>query len=137
MKALRYSLVALLALTLSACHPDTCDTPFGLGGTIDITMPEFHALVNVGGALTVNRGHHGIFVTRTGISDFVAFECSCPNGCDVRVLPEEEWGNSVLTCPVCTSRFSSLNGMPYDGSATPCPLYEYSTDFDGQNLTIY
>lgn len=137
MRRILLCLVAAVALFLSGCHPDQCDTPFGIGGTIDLSMTEFHDLNTVGGALTVNRGHHGIFVTRTGVSDFVAFECSCPNGCDVRILPDEEWGNSILTCPVCSSRFSSLTGMPYDGSATPCPLYEYSTALDGQYLTIY
>lgn len=129
--------IALIGFALAACQPDRCNVPFGEGGTIDLSLPEFHALSSVGGAITINRGHHGIFITRTAVSEFVAFECSCPNGCDVRILPDEEWGNSVLTCPVCSSRFSSLNGTPYDGSATPCPLYEYNTSLDGHLLTIY
>ena len=129
--------IVLLLVALVGCKADRCDTPFGEGGTIDITMPEFADLSNVGGAMTINRGHRGIHITRMSYSDFVAFECSCPNDHDVRLLPDTEWGNSVLSCPVCSSRFNALDGTPLSGSATPCPLYQYNTDFDGRLLTIY
>jgi len=122
---------------LQACQTDHCQTPFGEGGTIDITQPNFSALSNVGGSVMINRGHKGIMVTRVTYTEFVAFECTCPNDTDVRLEADNVFGNSVLTCPTCGSRFSSLDGSPFEGSATPCMLYEYSTIFDGQNLTIY
>ena len=127
----------LTLLLLAGCNPDRCHSYFGQGGTIDITMPEYSELQTVGGALTLRGGHSGIFVTRTSYTTFVAFDCTCPNEGDVRLLPDDEWGNSVLTCPTCLSRFNALDGTPLTGSATPCPLYEYTTSFDGRELSIY
>jgi len=128
---------SLCFLFLQACQTDHCETPFGEGGILDITQPDVSALCNVGGAVMINRGHKGIMVTRMNYNDFVAFECTCPNDTDVRLQADAVFGSSVLTCPTCGSRFSSLNGTPFDGAATPCPLYEYNTIFDGQYLTIY
>ena len=107
--------VGLLFL-FTACTGDRCKTPFGEGGTFDVNMPDFAPLANVGGSMMINRGHKGIMVTRISYS---------------------EWGNSVLVCPVCSSRFNALDGSALDGSATPCPLYQYNTVFDGRKLTIF
>ena len=104
---------------------------------MDVAMPEFAALQGVGGSLTINRGHHGIFVRRTGFADFVAFECTCPNDHDERLEADSDWGGAVLQCPVCGSRFETEDGTPLSGSVTPCRLYQYSTAFDGVTLTIY
>ena len=132
-------LIALLACALCvACVPDTsCRAPFGEGGTIDLSMPEFSALANPGGSLTINRGYRGIIITRISFVDFVAFDCACPNDNDERLLPDATWGNTILTCPACHSSFNALDGTPLDGAATPCLLYQYSTHFDGQYLAIY
>lgn len=119
----------------SSCGPDRCDTPFGEGGTIDIAF--LPALNNVGGSQMINRGYKGIMVTRMSYSDFVAFECACPNDHEVCLQPDNEWGNNILTCPVCASSYNALDGSPLDGAVSPCPLYQYNTIFDGQNLTIY
>ncbi len=139
----RLSRIALLfainlsLFTLSSCVGDRCQTPFGEGATIDVTMPDFAPLSNVGGSLMINRGHKGIMVTRISYSEFVAFEASCPGGCDVRLEADPSWGNTVLNCPVCSSRFNALDGSALDGSSTPCPLYQYNTAFDGRLLSIY
>jgi len=130
-------LLLLIPLLFASCTPDRCRTPFGDGGTLDITMPDFADLASVGGSVTINRGHKGIFVRRTSYTSFVAFECACPAGCDVRLLPDGDWGGAVLECPTCHSRFETEYGNPLEGSATGCPLYEYSTHFDGYLLTIY
>lgn len=128
--------VGLLFL-FTACTGDRCKTPFGEGGTFDVNMPDFAPLANVGGSMMINRGHKGIMVTRISYSEFVAFEGACPNNTDELLVPDSEWGNSVLVCPVCSSRFNALDGSALDSSATPCPLYQYNTVFDGRNLTIF
>lgn len=120
-----------------SCGGDRCQPPFGEGGTLDVTMPDFAPLSNVGGSMMINRGYRGIMVTRVSYSEFVAFECTCPGGCDVRLETDPSWGNMVLNCPVCSSRFNALDGSALDGSTTPCPLYQYSTVFDGHMLSIY
>lgn len=127
----------LSLFTLSACGGDRCNTPFGEGGTLDVTMPDFAPLSNVGGSLMINRGHKGIMITRVSYSEFVAFEGACPNDNDVLMEPDATWSNMVLVCPSCSSRFNALDGSPFDGSVTPCPLYQYSTSFDGRLLSIW
>ena len=130
-----YFLVGCLA---AACSRDNlCNTPFGEGASIDIYQPDFAALQTVGGTLTINRGYKGIFIRRTTYADFVAFECACPNCHETRLLPDPDWNGAVLQCPTCQSRFETEYGIPLNGSATSCPLYEYRTYFDGYTLEIY
>ena len=137
-KLMQVTCAASLFTLFSGCIPDNrCDTPFGEGATLDLSMPEFSALNHPGGALAINRGYKGIFVTRISYSSFVAFECACPNDHETRILPDADWGNSILTCPTCGSRFNALDGTPLTGSVTPCPLFEYNTTLDGNMLYIY
>ena len=121
----------------SCSRDNICDTPFGEGGVIDIYQPDFIVLANVGGSVTINRGHKGIFVRRISFSEFTAFDCTCPNDHEVRLLPLEGWGGAVIRCDTCGSRFETEYGNPLDGAATSCPLYEYRTHFDGTILEIY
>lgn len=138
----RYWRTCLFALTtiilLAGCsREDSCNTPFGEGAQIDIYMPDFASLQNVGGTVTVNRGHKGIFVRRISYSEFVAFECACPNDHEVGLQPLEDWNGEVLKCPSCGSMYETINGQPLEGAASGCPLYEYYTSFDGYILTVY
>jgi hypothetical protein len=121
---------------LTSCTPDICNTPFGEGAVIDIYMPDFNALANVGGSVTINRGYKGIFVRRTSFSDFVAFECACPNDHEVRLVPDPDWEGDILHCPACGSNYETKYGNPLEGAASGCPLYEYRTHFDGYILKI-
>lgn len=130
--------IALLVALAGACTPDRCSVPFGEGGTFDVTMPDFSPLSHVGGTMAIGGiGLMGVQVTRTSYSDFVAFELTCPADHEVRLEVDPAWGGSILQCPVCGSRFNALDGTPFNGAATSCPLYQYSTAFDGRMLTIY
>lgn len=144
MHLLRYCLTSLspylliFLLSISACSRDNaCNTPFGEGDQIDIYLPVFVDLQNVGGTMTINRGYKGIFVRRVSYSEFVAFECACPHCHEVRLTPLEGWDGSVLECRECHSLYETVNGQPLEGSASGCPLYQYNTLFDGYILTIY
>lgn len=128
----------LLTLLLVACKPERCDTPFGNGGSIDLTMEEFSNLYNhVGGTLVISCGYKGVLVRCSGFGEYTAFECACPNDHDVRLLPDDNREAMILTCPTCSSRFELVNGNPLEGSVTPCPLYQYHTAYDGRMLSIY
>ena len=130
-------LISLL-FSLSSCSPDNvCNTPFGDGASIAIYQPDFNALMNIGGTVTINRGYKGIFVRRVSYSDFVAFECACPNDHEVRLEPDPDWGGAVLRCRACGSLYETEYGQPLEGAASGCPLYEYRTHFDGYILEIY
>lgn len=121
-----------------SCTSDSiCNTPFGEGASIDIYQPDFNALVNIGGCVTINRGYKGIFVRRVSYTDFVAFECACPNDHEVRLVPDPDWAGAVLKCNACGSLYETEYGQPLEGSASGCPLYSYDTYFDGTVLEIY
>lgn len=130
---------APLFLSLSCTRDNICNTPFGEGASIDIYQPDFNALATIGGTVTVNRGYKGIFVRRISYSDFVAFECACPNDHEVRLEPDttREWGPDFLCCSTCKSRYDTYFGQPQEGAISGCPLYEYRTYFDGYILDIY
>ncbi|MBQ9418301.1 MAG: hypothetical protein IJU19_06980 [Bacteroidales bacterium] len=131
--------ILLLAASLAACKSDECDTPFGQVGTIDVTLAEYADLYNnPGGTLVLgNAGHKGVLVACVALGNYVAFECSCPHDHDVRLVPNDDHAAVLLSCPSCGSRFELTYGNPLEGSATGCSLYQYSTSFDGRELSIY
>lgn len=131
--------VLITIILLASCsRDDDCNTPFGDGAQIDITQPDFNALLNAGGTVTVNRGYKGIFVRRvSSYGEFVAFECACPYCHDERIVPIEGWDGTVLKCPRCGSMYETIYGQPLEGAASGCPLYEYNTVLEGYILTIY
>lgn len=143
-------LAALLVTMLgTACRKDSsCGVPHGVGGTIDLTMPQYYELGHVGGNMTLEAdedsiamGHRGIYVVRTTVGgEFKAYECACPKDHDVAVRPADGWDGSLLQCPSCKSIFSVYaDGTPVEGAATPCSLYQYDAILlsDGYHLHIY
>ena len=105
---------------------------------LDLTMPDFSPLAHVGGSMSVGgMGYQGVRITRTSYSDFVAFELACPTDHDACLVVDPEWGGSILVCPVCSSRFNALDGTPFSGAVSPCPLYQYCTILEGSLLSVY
>jgi len=129
-------------LLLAACDRErVCHTVSGLTN-ITIRPNEagrYAALNNVGGYLYLTGGNSGVIVVRTGYDSFLAYERACPSGDGDRVtISGDDWGSDVLVCPTCGSQFlTAADGMPLDGSTTPCPLFQYSTSYDGTTLYIY
>ena len=106
--------------------------------TIEPNSAYYSGLNNVGGYMYFTGGHRGVVVVRTAYDQFVAYERTCPADSTSRVEISEEFGSSVLECPDCHSCFSVYaDGVPLDGSATPCPLYQYSTSYSGGQLWVY
>lgn len=129
---------SLSFIIFTACAGERCRTPFGEGGTIDLTQPDFINLYNnPGETLVINRGYRGILVHCTNLSEYVAFECACPHCHEVGMTPDDPHRATVLVCPECGSRFEVFFGNPLDGALTSCMLYQYSTHYDGRFLSIY
>lgn len=137
----RWAILMMLSLALlTGCkHEHVCNTPIGDANCrIEPNSPLYHGLNVVGGYEYLVGGHKGLIVVRTSYDEFVCYERTCPNDHDTPVNVSSDWGSSVLECPVCGSRFSTYtDGVPLDGSVTPCPLYQYSTRYDGSYLYIY
>ncbi len=130
--------LACVLLLACSCKGERCNTPFGMGGELDLLQPDFINLYNnPGGTLVINRGHKGIIVNCIDLGQYVAFDCTCPNDHDVRMLPDDDYRAVLLTCPVCGSSYDLYFGYPQEGAASGCPLYQYQTYFDGRYLSIY
>lgn len=127
-----------LALLLSGCGKErACNIPIGEASCqIDPNSPYYSGINNCDGYEYIVGGHNGIVVIRTGWSDFVAYERTCPAD-TARLEINEEYGNIVLECPQCHSRFNTFaDGCPLEGSTTSCFLYRYRTYYDGSLLYI-
>lgn len=98
----------------------------------------YGGLNNVGGFIYLTGGHCGVVVVRLAYDQFVAYERSCPVDNTTAVVATSEWGGQLLQCPKCHTTFVTANdGLPLDGGATSCPLYQYSTRYSGGILYVY
>lgn len=138
--SLEFIILLLGFVLLAGCkHENRCDTPIGASAcSLNPNSPLYNRLNNVGGYEYIVGGNHGIFVIRTSLNEFLAYERTCPHDHSAAVEVVDGWDGTVLQCPVCGSKFNTYaDGMPLDGSATSCPLYQYGTTYDGGTLYIY
>ena len=128
---------------LAACGKrESCDVPIGITNfKIEPNAAYYGGLNNVGGYMYFTGGYRGVIVVRLAYDQFVAFERACPidKTVGVEVMEGEDgWGSALLECPVCHTQFiTNADGMPLDGGATTCPLYQYSTTYSGGELWVY
>lgn len=107
--------------------------PFDL--LIDINLPMYNALNDVGGWCYVNGGSRGIIVYRRTLDEFVAFDRHSPEDpnavCSKPITPNSD--NFLQLMDSCNNAsFSLYDGMPISKSAFS--LRQYYTLFDGNNL---
>lgn len=131
------AMVAILVLTIGCDKERMCRVPTGNATCqIDPNSALYPGLNNCDGYEYLVGGYNGIVVIRTSWNDFVAYERSCPLDSAILDVPDG-YGNMVLECPRCGSRFSTfIDGTPLEGSRTSCMLYEYNTYYDGRTLYI-
>lgn len=136
---LLFSFYVLVFTLIAGCNKDrSCDVPIGESRcTLDLTLPSNSSLLDINGYLYIHGGNKGICLTHPSINEFVALERTCPNDHGTAVVMRDDSDGLILECPVCGSRFLSIDGTPLDGSATSCSLYQYSTRLDGTLLDVW
>lgn len=136
---LLFCLALFLLLSVSCDRENSCNVPFGITNfQIEPNTAYYTGLNNVGGYMYFTGGHCGVIVVRTAYDHFVAYERTCPVDSTTAVEISPSYGSSILECPVCHSCFVvEADGVPLDGSATSCPLYQYSTSYSGGVLYVY
>ena len=128
----------LVSLVISSCDKEKrCGVPIGDATCqIDPNSPLYPGLNVVGGFEYIVGGNNGIAVIRLSMSEFAAYERTCPHD-TCRLEAPEEYAGLVLQCPQCGSQFSTFgDGVPLESSQTSCALYQYSTYYDGRTLYI-
>ena len=136
----RNSWLLLATLFLAACGKDTvCNVPIGLTNfQIEPNSALYYGLNNVGGYEYLTGGHRGVIVVRIARDQFVAYERTCPEDGTTPVVVSDDWGSALLECPACHSCFiTETDGLPMEGSATKCPLYQYGTTYTDGILYVY
>lgn len=134
------TVLLLLLLIFASCGKENrCFVPIGLTNfEIEPNSAYYAGLNNVGGYIYLTGGHRGVIVVRTALDQFVAFERTCPADSTTAVEISSDWGSSLLECPKCHSCFLVYSdGIPMEGSAANCPLYQYSTLYSGGILYVY
>lgn len=129
-----------VALLFTACvNNNECKVSIGDATfQCDPNSAAYSGLNHVGGYEYFTGGHRGVVVVRLSLTEFMAFERTCPCDNDSRVVVSSDYGAQVLECPTCHTLFSTNNyGNPMDGAATRCPLYQYSTRYTGGILYVY
>lgn len=128
-----------VALATSCGGDERCAVPIGITNfQIEPNAAYYSGLNVVGGYIYLTGGHRGVVVVRTGIDQFKAYERSCPADTNTAVVVSGDWGSSLLECPKCHTCFIvDAEGVPMDGGATHCPLYQYSTSYTGGVLYVF
>ncbi|MBQ0161139.1 MAG: hypothetical protein MJZ99_01460 [Bacteroidales bacterium] len=129
--------LAALVLLASCGKENRCRVPIGDAAcSIDPNSALYPGINNCDGFEYIVGGYNGVVVIRTGFNTFAAYERTCPQD-SARLVMAEGYGNIVLECPACGSKFNTFDdGAPLEGSRTYCYLYKYGTYYDGQLLYI-
>ncbi|MBP5547532.1 MAG: hypothetical protein J6X58_01390 [Bacteroidales bacterium] len=138
-KIITVTFILVTALLVSCHRDDSCYVPIGITNfEIEPNSAEYQGVNSVGGYIYLTGGHRGVIVVRMAYDQFVAFERTCPADSTTAVEISADWGSSLLECPKCHTCFIiASDGMPMDGGATECPLYQYSTSYSGGVLWVY
>ncbi len=127
----------LFSMSFSSCNKNKLhpvpNIPFDID--INIALPTYSDLTNVGGYAFVNGGSKGIIVYRRNVYEFVAFDLHSPANdgeCDSALVNDDE--NFLQLKDLCSgARFSLIDGSPISGS--DFGLRAYVTAFDGNSFS--
>jgi len=112
------SLIGLTALFLSlSCKKDNPQPRIPevyVNFFIDPNSTEYLELNAPGGWVYVTGGYRGILIYRLTVTEFLAFERTCPYDPEAPAARiETEPSGVTVRCPVCNSKYIMLDGSPF------------------------
>jgi len=139
MKYSYLSVILLFLLFAAACkkeNPQPKIPEVYVNFFIDPNSTEYLDLNAPGGWVYVTGGYRGILIYRLTITEFLAFERTCPYDPEIpEARIEVEESEVTCACPVCGSKYILLDGSPFEGPSTYL-LKQYRTNYDGSLLYI-
>lgn len=84
---------------------------------IDLSLPQFQNLQNVGGYVTTTSalaGTRGLIVVRSGMSAFVAYDRNAPHICPGENTTLEVVDDISIFCPADGAKWILLTGQPIE-----------------------
>lgn len=141
-------LFVLLTVILLACESDQgTRNPYlqevSFRFDINLNLPLYSPLTNIGNAVYIGSqgiGTRGVFVIKSGIDTYSAFEASCPNhvpnSCSTMELGKSK---QTAKCSCEDYEYSLFTGQlfdrPNDGNRYYDMLF-YRTTFNGNTVTV-
>jgi len=137
----RYTwLTLIILLAFASCkkeNPQPIIPEVYVNFFINPNSTEFLELNAPGGWVTVTGGYRGILLYRLTLTDFLAYERTCPwDPWEEGARIEVEESGFICVCPVCGSQYNVLDGSPFVGPSTYL-LKQYHTNYDGNLLYVY
>jgi nitrite reductase/ring-hydroxylating ferredoxin subunit len=103
---------------------------------INIENASYAGLNTIGNSIHVTGGYRGIIIFRVGLTEFTAFDRSCPHHpyeqcAVVNGLPGQPFGK----CDCCETTYQLLDGSKFEGPSL-YPLRAYRVTFNHPFLSI-
>ncbi|MCG2462869.1 hypothetical protein K8352_19050 [Flavobacteriaceae bacterium F89] len=142
-----YKVTFFLAILLtSACSKESTNrNPYlldaGFRFDMNLNLPKYNPLRNIGNPIYVDAngvGTRGMFVIKSGIDQYMAFEASCPNHAPNNCSTMKIEGQTAI-CDCEGYEYSLFTGQllnrPKDGKRYYDMLY-YQANFNGDVVTV-
>jgi len=137
----QFILILIIGFLFTTCNKNsTHPVPsISFDITINITLPSYSDLNNVGGYAYVIGGSKGVIVYRRGIDEFIAFDRHSPadiaGTCSTPLTPDSL--NFLVLNDICNdAQFSLYDGSPISGS--DFGLRQYQTAWNGnESIRIF
>ncbi|RKS96031.1 hypothetical protein [Chryseobacterium defluvii] len=118
-----------------SCFPNT---PINV--TLNLNLPAYNALNQVGGWIYVNEqqsGTRGLIIVRASDTNFKVYDRNAPHVCPDSNTTLEVKDNISIICPKDNATWILLTGQPTAGSSLPPKTYPYNYDPSGKILAVY
>lgn len=142
---MRYKLFLLLLIFLSCSKESTNRNPYlqdlGFRFDMNLNLPLYNPLRNIGNPIYVGAkgvGTRGMFVIKSSIDQYMAFEASCPNHAPNDCSTMTIKGQTAI-CECDGYEYSLFTGQilnpPKDGKRYYDMLY-YQANFNGDVVSV-
>lgn len=84
---------------------------------VDLSLPQFQPLNNVGGYVTTTSalaGTRGLIIVRSGMNNFIAYDRNAPHICPGENTTLEVEDGITIVCPADGAKWILLTGQPIE-----------------------
>lgn len=139
-----FTLLIFSGLSINSCGStdDTvsCFPSTPINVTLNLNLPAYNALNQVGGWMYVNEqqsGTRGLIIVRASDTNFKVYDRNAPHICPDNNTTLEVKDNISIICPKDNATWILLTGQPTAISSVPPKTYPYNYDPSGKILTVY
>lgn len=139
-----FTLLIFSSLTINSCgnREDTvsCFPSTPINVTLNINLPAYYSLNQVGGWIYVNEqqsGTRGLIVVRASDNSFKVYDRNAPHICPDDNTTLEVKDNISIICPKDNAKWILLTGQPTSVASLPPKTYPYNYDPASKILNIY